>query len=195
MGRRYFEALLLRANKQGKEIHGTLPYNSLSADLGGYFEVLKPGVFSESLKSGDRIYSLWQHKQDQPLGHTDNGTLVLTDGPKALKIRIIPPDTTWGRDVLESVSRDLVTGFSFGFKIPLDGDRWVRKNLREVHRAQLIEVSPVTFPCYSASVAVARSIPVQDPRSDQERKTVILENGLVGFIVDDKVNWSEGVLG
>jgi HK97 family phage prohead protease len=194
MNKSYFEARVLRANEGKKEIFGEIVYNLPSADLGGYYEILKPGVFSRSLKSGDRIYPLWQHKQDQPLGHTDNSTLILTDGPKSLKIRIIPPATSWGRDALESVSRGDVSAFSFGFRVGPDGDSWPQKNLREVHSAELIEVSPVTFPAYGSSVAVARSMP-QKSKQDKKSRIKIHSDGLIIIEQDeDLIDWTGGIL-
>jgi hypothetical protein len=194
MPRSYFEARVLRANTQKKEIHGEIPYNSISADLGGFFEILKPGVFSKTLQDGARVYSLWQHEAASPLGHTENGTLVLTDTPNALKVRIKPPNTSWGKDALESISRGDVTGFSFGFLVGAGGDRWEKDNLREVHSAELTEVSPVTFPAYSASVAVARSsIPSKERPSNSKSKVTVYDDGLIVFEVDDRLDWSKGV--
>jgi hypothetical protein len=195
MPRSYFEARLLRANKQEKEIYGEIPYNSISADLGGFFEILKPGVFSKTLTAGERVYSLWQHEAASPLGHTENGTLILTDTPNALKVRIEPPNTSWGKDAIESISRGDVTGFSFGFLVGPGGDRWTKDNLREVHSAELTEVSPVTFPAYQASVAVARSsIPSKERSNTSKSKAIVFEDGLIAFPVDDKVNWKWGLL-
>lgn len=194
MSRRYFEALLLRANKQGKEIHGKIAYGKPSEDLGGYFEVLRPGVFSKTLKSGNRVYSLWQHKSSEPLGHTQNGTLLLMDGPKSLKIRIIPPDTTWGRDALESVSRGDVTGFSFGFRIPPGGDSWPQKDLREVHEAELVEVSPVTFAAYPANIAVARSMS-EERKPHKESRIKVHSDGFICIEQEeDRIDWTGGIL-
>ncbi|MGW8223347.1 MAG: HK97 family phage prohead protease [Syntrophobacteria bacterium] len=153
--RSYFEARLLRANKDKAEIFGEIPYNRTSDDLGGFYEILRPGVFAESLKSGAKVVSLWQHDHAKPLGNTQSGTLVLTDTPSALKVRIIPPNTTWGKDALESIRRGDVSGFSFGFVTKKDN--WPETNLREVLKADLVEVSPVTFPAYAASIALARS--------------------------------------
>jgi HK97 family phage prohead protease len=153
--RAYFEARLLRANKQGDEIHGEIPYNKPSDDLGGFYEILRPGVFAESLKSGVKVHSLWQHDHSKPLGNTENKTLILTDTPTALKVRIVPPNTSWGRDAITSIKRGDVSGFSFGFITKEDS--WPEANLREVLKAELVEVSPVTFPAYAASVALARS--------------------------------------
>lgn len=194
MPRSYFEARVLRASMQQKEIHGEIPYNSISADLGGFFEILKPGVFEKTLQDGARVYSLWQHEAASPLGHTENGTLILTDTPNALKVRIKPPNTSWGKDALESISRGDVTGFSFGFLVGPSGDKWTKDNLREVHSAELIEVSPVTFPAYTASVAVARSSVPSKERSVNEPKAIVYEDGLIVFPVYNGMDWRWGVL-
>ena len=58
----------------GSKIIGRIPYNSESLDLGGFKEILKPGCFSESLRSKEAILvfgimiraDLWAARQMVP---------------------------------------------------------------------------------------------------------------------------------
>lgn len=105
------------------------------------------------------IRALWNHNSDMPLGRTKNGTLTLEKDVDGLRFAITPPDTTWGRDAIESVKRGDVSGMSFGFYTKKDA--WINETgqmpLRELLDIEIIEVSPVTFPAYSATSANVRS--------------------------------------
>ena len=124
-------------------------YDTLSADLGGFRELISPGAFADSL-AGD-VRALWQHETGQVLGRTTNGTLRLADSADGLSVAIWPPGTTWARDAMVQVKRGDVDGMSFGFRVPAGGDVWTESEsgvIRRVDRAELIEVSVVTFPAY-----------------------------------------------
>src|SRR4051812_16467157 len=43
----------------------------------GLKERVMPGAFEDALRSGDEIYSCWNHSPDNPLGRRGNGTLAL----------------------------------------------------------------------------------------------------------------------
>ena len=101
----------------GKKIKGILPYYSKSRDLGGFKEVLLPGCFSESIGSGGRVVSLFNHDSNKPLGSTDNGTLTLTDKLDGLHFSIDPPSTSYAKDVFSLVNSGTVPGASFGFSV------------------------------------------------------------------------------
>jgi phage head maturation protease len=81
------------------KIIGKIPYNSESEPIpggygGSYIEVLKPGVFTDSLKSGRDIKAYWGHDRNKVIGSTKAGTLKLTDTPSGLKIEIDPGSTS-----------------------------------------------------------------------------------------------------
>lgn len=141
--------------KDGKEkIVGHFPYNNISNPLGGgeFREVFKPGVFAKHLKSKPDVIAKWNHGRQGmglPLGRTSSGTLKVEEREDGLHYELDPADTQEGRDVLTSIKRGDVPGTSIGFvakrdKYSRDGGGY----LREVHEAELTDVSPTANPAY-----------------------------------------------
>lgn len=178
MERRYFEMDEIRADEADgqKRITGLIPYDSRSVDLGGFVEEIKPGAFARSMRDGDQV-ALWSHDTSRPLGRRSRGTLTLEETPKGLRIGIVPPDTSWGRDAYESVRRGDVAQMSFGFTVPQGGDAWREwggKVIRSLLDVDLIEVSPVAFGAYPKSQSATRG------------------NGIYGDIPDIPANLRQG---
>src|SRR5436190_5368915 len=66
-------------------------YNSLSADLGGFKERIKPGAFRSSVTGGTDIRALVDHDASKILGRTSSGTLRLSEDQVGLRIEIDLP--------------------------------------------------------------------------------------------------------
>ena len=143
----------------GKTIVGKIPYNSVGN--APYKEKLLPGCFAKVLSSGDKIISLWNHNSEKPLGNTHAGTLVLTDTPTELNVKIKPdPAISWSHDAIEAVKRGDVNGLSFGFSMARNGrgERIGKGGVREIYEVEkLWEVSPATFPAYPESSVSVRN--------------------------------------
>jgi len=142
--KRYYQISELRAD--GKTIRGKIPYNSLSRDLGNFKERLQRGCFADSLKSGAKVMAFWNHDTSTPLGSTSAGTLRVDDRADALHFTIHPPPNQWGDSVMVSVKRGDVDGCSFGFRCLKD--EWTNTNIRTIISAELLEISPCSFPAY-----------------------------------------------
>ena len=140
----------------------------------GFVEKINPGAFTETIASGD-ARALWNHNSDYVLGRKSAGTLRLAEDDIGLAIEIDTPPTTWANDLSISMQRGDIREMSFGFIVKetvweeVDGV-WVRTILK----AELIEVSPVTFPAYTGTdisartqeefrSAKARTLPVDKP--------------------------------
>ena len=125
-------------------------------------ERLMPGCFDRAIREDD-VRALFNHNASAVLGRMRSGTLRLFTDNKGLRYEIDAPDTTYARDLLESLKRGDVTGSSFAFeylttgtvdqKLP-DGSE---TEIIEVREVRLYDVGPVTFPAYASSSAEARA--------------------------------------
>jgi HK97 family phage prohead protease len=136
-------------------------FNSASEPL-PFIERIAPGAFKRSLSSRNDIKLLWNHDSSSVLGSTRAGTLRLYEDEKGLRVEADLPSTTAGLDAKILIQRGDVTGFSFGFTVPANGDRWNADGTeRTLTSVRLLEVSTgVAFPAYSGTngTATVRSL-------------------------------------
>ncbi|HET6844967.1 MAG TPA: HK97 family phage prohead protease [Candidatus Angelobacter sp.] len=148
-------------------------YNSDSEDLGGFTEQIAPGAFDAVLAAGPDVRALVNHDPSLLLGRTLSGTLTLRSDSKGLFYDVLVPDTQLGRDTLALAERGDITQSSFGFTIDEDDEdaqewfdrngnkvaRWSSGGVKRVIRkiGGLFDVSPVTYPAYTASSVQARN--------------------------------------
>lgn len=120
----------------------------------GTTEEIAPGAFARSLKEGNDVRALVNHDPSQVLGRSKAGTLSLKEDKKGLRIRITPPDTNVGRDIVESIRRGDVDQMSFAFRIVREeaeyDDDGAHYRLLDL---DLVDISVVTFPQYEETVA------------------------------------------
>jgi HK97 family phage prohead protease len=141
-------------------------FNVLSRDLGGFRERLAPGCFKRSLAAGDDVKCLFNHDANVVLGRRENGTLSVAEDSNGLKFTCqLNPASQQHRDIYASVQRGDVSQCSFAFTVRDGAEDWeevddpenrgkkfVRRTIREVN---LMDVSAVTYPAYSAPGATS----------------------------------------
>jgi HK97 family phage prohead protease len=90
------------------------------------------------------------HNTDQVLATTRNGSLMLTEDARGLRVEAKLPDTTLGRDLSTLIADGTVHSMSFGFSVPQGGDSWSADGSSRVLREVVLhEVSVVQgFPAY-----------------------------------------------
>lgn len=146
-------------NPDGFRIFGYAAlFNSLSQDLGGYREIIDRGAFKKTLQEAD-IRALFNHDPNYVLGRNKAGTLKLEEDEIGLKIACAPPDTQWANDLLASMKRGDINQMSFGFQIIKED--WSQQNneiVRSLKEVRLFDISCVTYPAYTETSAVVRSI-------------------------------------
>lgn len=151
----------LRAKPGRKLVGYAIVYNSLSTDLGGFREIIKPGAAAKALQHSD-VRALWNHDSNIVLGRSKSGTLRMKEDPHGLLVEIDLPNTTAADDLLESVRRGDVSQMSFGFQIAPGGEQWSREDGKQIRTitefAYIFDVSPVTFAAYEATVVSARAL-------------------------------------
>jgi hypothetical protein len=131
-------------------------FNSMSEELGGFYEIIKPGAFKDSLKNDVR--ALLNHDPNFVLGRTKSGTLRLKEDQKGLYVEIDVPETSWAKDLLTSIKRGDINQMSFGFRVIEDD--WSEKDgklIRTLKKVDLFDVSIVTFPAYPQTEAQVRA--------------------------------------
>jgi HK97 family phage prohead protease len=154
-------------------------FNQRSLDLGGFYEIIQPGAFSKTIKTAD-VRALFNHDENHVLGRVKSGTLSLSEDERGLFARIVPPDSIWANDLLESIQRGDIDQMSFGFNVPnKEGQRWNREGsdmVRTLVEVNLYDVSPVTNPAYPQTDVSARSffegkiknLASENPENDQK---------------------------
>jgi HK97 family phage prohead protease len=166
--RRFFNGEL-RAQGEGDDrriIGYAAVFNSLSEDLGGWKEMIEPGAFTDTILVDD-VRGLYNHQPTMVLGRNRAGTLILVEDEVGLRYEIIPPDTSYARDLLVSIDRGDVNQSSFGFAVPRGGDVWIDPTesqpfpIRKVRKAKLFDVSPATFPAYPVTSVAVRDMAAQ----------------------------------
>lgn len=154
--------LRVNESESGSYIEGhAAVFDSWSETLGGIFpfqEIVRKGAFAESIGRDD-IRALFNHDPNYVLGRNRAGTLELVEDEIGLRVRILPPDTSWARDIQTSIRRGDITQMSIGFVV--EEDEWSTRSgmdVREIRKVQLFDVSPVTFPAYTATDVGVRAM-------------------------------------
>ncbi len=133
-------------------------FSSPSEDLGGFTETIRKGAFARAISSRQDVRCTIDHDYSRLLGRTKSGTLSLSEDDHGLKFKCSLPDTSYGRDLVESVRRGDITGCSFGFICRKNA--WPRTDLGEVIDCDLFDVGPVCVPAYASTSVAARSITI-----------------------------------
>ncbi len=148
-------------------------FDSWSETLGGIFpfkEKVRKGAFAESIGRDD-IRALFNHDPNYVLGRNRAGTLELVEDDVGLRVSITPPDTSWARDITTSIRRGDISQMSIGFVV--EDDEWSSKDgidTRELKKVRLFDVSPVTFPAYTATDVGVRAMQEYDVYKTEQRK-------------------------
>jgi HK97 family phage prohead protease len=129
-----------------------------------FIERIAPGAFKRSLRAKNDIKLLWNHDSSSVLGSTRSGTLRLYEDEMGLRVEADLPDTQAGRDAKVLIQRGDVTGFSFGFTVPANGDSWSSDGTeRTLKSVRLLEVSTgVAFPAYPSTNGTAQVRSLED---------------------------------
>ncbi|WP_371017390.1 HK97 family phage prohead protease [Pseudalkalibacillus sp. JSM 102089] len=137
-----------------------LKFNSESNDLGGFVEIIEPGALDGADMSDVR--ALFNHSADKVLARSKSGTLKLEVDEIGLKYTIAPPDTTYARDLMESMQRKDIDQSSFAFTLNwMEGDDDIEYDeardiyIRTIKKFRKIwDVSVVTYPAYEKTESV-----------------------------------------
>ena len=157
--RRFINTSEFRVEDEGKKIVGyAAKFNDLAPEYFGFREKIAEGAFTKTIQEAD-VRALFNHNPDMVLGRNKSGTLTLKEDKTGLFYEITPPDTSFARDLKESISRGDISQSSFGFNIVKD--EWVEDEnkglIRTIKEVKLFDVSPVTYPWYPTTESSLRN--------------------------------------
>jgi HK97 family phage prohead protease len=139
-------------------------FNSLSHNLGGFKELIRPEAIKRTLESEQDVRAYVEHDARQKLG-------------RGVKAEIDLPATTVGNDLATGLSRQDYDGMSFRFyKLR---DKWTVKGeerVREVLDMVFDEVSVVGDPAYPDTSVALRSMAeaFESELSEKEKKLAVM---------------------
>ena len=153
----------------GREIYGTAAVFNTRTDIGPglWLEQIQAGAFSRSIRERRNVACLVNHDPSMVLGRTANSSLTLRESSAGLEFSCDVSATSFGDDLLQLARRGDIGECSFGFTVPIGGDRWETmtdaqgrtRDLRTLLDVDLYDVSAVTFAQYSGtSVQTGRDI-------------------------------------
>lgn len=135
-------------------IEGYAALYDTETNIGPFKESISRGAFDNVLDNDVR--ALINHDPSLVLGRTSSGTLELTTDDVGLKYRVKLGNQQYATDLYESIQRGDISQSSFAFTIK--DQTWSEdRSSRSVDEvAQLLDVSPVTYPAYKEATVVAR---------------------------------------
>jgi HK97 family phage prohead protease len=169
----------VRANEAGKHTlsgYGA-KWRARSEPLGGFVESVEPGAFTKTLKDGD-VRSYLNHDRNLILGRSSAGTLRLSEDRTGLHYEVELPNTSYARDLAESVERGDISQSSFGFRAIQDDWGFTERNypLRSLREVRLFDVSPVAEPAYPDADGVAIRSLVRSLAAESDEAVTALLN-------------------
>lgn len=175
---RSFPFTEVRTEEEQPKIVGHAAVFDVVSDLGLFKEKIEKGTFKKTIKEAD-IRALMNHDPNFVLGRVKSETLSLKEDQTGLATEILPPDTTWAKDLMTSMRRGDVDQMSFAFRtVKEDWEGEAQNPVRVLKEVELFDVSIVTFPAYPTTDAQVRSLvkvlenhlssePIQEDHSDE----------------------------
>lgn len=137
-----------------------------NVDRGG--DVIRPGAFKNTLarwrSSGKRIPVVWSHQSSDPskvIGDVDPADAYETDKGLVVNGQLDLSSST-AREVLRLLKSGDVSGWSFGYAVPPDGQRVVDGNT-EITEIDLLELGPTPIPMNDEARTLAAKSTDDDP--------------------------------
>jgi len=126
-------------------------YNQEEQLWDGYFERIDKDAFKKCLASNPELKCFFNHSADYVLSTTSSTPeLRYEDTPIGLFFSSPIPNTSYGKDLIENLSRGNITGASFTFtvnddEVTVDTEGNYHRTIKD---ATIFEFGPVTNPAY-----------------------------------------------
>ena len=172
-------------NEEGKDVvvgYASV-YDSRSNNLGGFYEYIERGAFTDELIANSDVRALINHDPNLILARNTSGTLKLSADEKGLRYEFdLDPELSYAKDLGVSMKRGDISSRSFAFTV--SSDDWSTdadgNNIRTIKKIdRLYDVSPVTYPAYNMAesdlVVAKRGLKEYQESLVQETKEEIIE--------------------
>lgn len=162
--RSYSKSEIRNVSPESRSVEGyAIVFNSLSNDLGGFYEIIDRNALDGVIDKSD-VFCLLNHDSSRGILARCNrgmGSLTLSIDDKGLKYTFEAPKTALGDELLEGLRRGDINASSFAFTV--DTDSWEKQEdgtyLRTIKSIkELFDVSPVYQPAYSATSVDTRGL-------------------------------------
>tara|TARA_R100001443_G_scaffold113687_2_gene128769 strand:- start:207 stop:1004 length:798 start_codon:yes stop_codon:yes gene_type:complete len=172
--------------EDGKEVvigHASV-YDSRSNNLGGFYEYIAKGAFTDELINKSDVRALINHDPNLVLARNTKGTLKLQSDQKGLRYEFEIPQTSYGKDLAINLKNGNINQSSFAFTIAENGDEWSTdengndiRTITEIDR--LYDISAVTYPAYNMAesdlIVAQRGLACYKEKKERQKE----ENDLV----------------
>lgn len=153
---RFLEGAEIRMEADESHISGYLArFDVWSEKIMWFRERVRPGAFTKTLQESD-VRCTFNHTPSLILGRMSAKTMEVSEDAVGLRFRTKLPDTSYARDLRESIKRGDVTGCSFTFDVIKDSWSEDQKE-RDLSEVRLYEGGPVTFPAYPQTEVSVRA--------------------------------------
>jgi HK97 family phage prohead protease len=175
-------------------------FNSMSENLGGFREIIKPGAFANVLKNSNLdCYALFNHNPDHVLANNTNGSLRLKEDDYGLLAEWDFFDTSIARDVKTHVEAGNIRFMSFAFTVGYDGQHWENDSsgtLRIITDVRnLFDVSPVTYPAYKGTSVDMRSYIVSKELDVEKIASIIVRAERKLSLSEEDISFARNFMG
>lgn len=167
----------VRVDKEPRTVSGyVIMWNVYSQDLGGFYEIFRPGAFRWSLAHRDCYFCL--NHEGRNLGSLKSGALELREDRKGLYFKMdLSGAGGFGEDTYDLVKDGVIKKMSFDFRAEIE--RWYTQGynrIREVLDADLNHISPVVDPAFPQGYIRADS--AVRPLAELKKELLELERSL-----------------
>jgi HK97 family phage prohead protease len=150
-------------------------YGAIFGNIDRDGDIVARGAFAASLKA--RLPALlWQHNAKEPIGRFD----MVREDEKGLYVRGRLSMEGRGREAYELLKMGALDGLSIGF-VTREASRDARTGARTIHRAELMEISLVTFPANEMARVTsvkARGGQLAPPEDRAAFLSLLMDNGI-----------------
>lgn len=172
-----------RGEKKNILFGDVAPFNSLSENVGGFFEILMHGFFRQAIRPENlEAFSFFNHNRDLVLAATKNGEMILEEKTNALTHETeLKGDTQISRDMIAHANAKRIYRMSFSYTNYPEAEIWRNDGDRVICQLEpdgckrLYDASPVPFPAYKETSLGMRNLPGfgKDREHDEELTALV----------------------